>query len=445
MFKQQKSFHLLNIFIFSFFLIGILQKAKAQEQTAPQNTYYGPFLEYKPGEMPLPGPAEGESYYPRYEIQSKSSLPQQNPIEVLGTPLPDPLSPDHETILVEATGPKPVDESLTKWSLLTSFGIGVHNSPVSKYSKNAFAGNILLIGAQKKIGQSSKVKGSLDFFNKKDATSSSYVPILKESFWEKTEAGESRFLRIGNFLSPAIVRERAFWPGFKYGPSRSGAWEKYGYNNGIDSGFEYGSLDPSSQPTSSWSFGVINIDGTKAEIMTQKELFFLWEKPVNVEAQNSFFTGILLSKGWYEGLPATTNNKDRVYVWLGQKLSSGWHWSLQGMNAADAVDGMGSSVADGAELITQIGKVAYASSLSFITGVPFSWQEKKYNLSLKVENLDPDSGLKNNSLQSQTLFLCTPEESGEICLSYENMFHESQHSLGPQNKANTRLDLMFQF
>jgi hypothetical protein len=331
------------------------------------------------------------------------------------------------------------------WRIDGSFGIKGYIQPLSNYSKNYFSGAHLNILGRKQLKFEDVelkneyfVQSSFDIFAKTEVQSGHFFPLLRDAFLEtRTNAG-SRILKLGYFLSPMIERERSFWKGYQSGLERAGLWERYSYLKSTEVGLEYGSLNSHLQ----WRVGFTNTDAEKAEAMAQKDIFLLWE--VVPQELDAFYGGVSVQKGWYDGLPLKTSNKDRGFIWWGYRNTNGLQLTIQGFGSVDAVDGLKKPVAEGIDLLEMGGQLVKAKGAAFLIGHNYEWENQKFRLDLKIDELDPDTDRKYTSVQSNSLALTVPQELGQITLGFENTFLEKNHSIGSKQRSTIRLDYIIE-
>jgi hypothetical protein len=328
-----------------------------------------------------------------------------------------------------------------EWKLEGGFGFKTYLQPSSNYSKNNFSGASLNILGRKALKKSDSqlqneyfVQGSFDLLSKTESQSGHFFPVLRDAFVESRNSEVSRFFRLGYFLSPMLERERSFWQGYRLGVERAGLWERYSYLKTTDAGFEYGSLSTELQ----WRVGFANTDAEKATPMIQKDIFLLWE--VLPQAEASFYGGMSFVKGWYEGLPLNTNNKDRGFIWWGYRNPNGLQFTFEGFSAIDAVDGLKTPVAEGADFSLKAGELVRAFGGAFLIGQNFEWNSQKFRLDFKLEQLDPDIAKALNSVKDSTIAISVPNEVGQFTLSLENMELEKSHSIGNKQRTSIRVD-----
>lgn len=382
-------------------------------------------------------------------------LAQESQLSV--SPLPTPLVVAPEsTPVTSSTGTisniVPVESEVSsnhklallnvpEWKLEGGFGLKSYLQPSSNYSKNNFSGILLNILGRKALKKSDTqlqndyfVQGSFDLFSKTESQSGHFIPVLRDAFVESRNSEVLRIFKLGYFLSPMLERERSFWQGYRIGIERAGLWERYSYLKTTEAGFEYGSLGTEQQ----WRVGFANTDAERATPMIQKDIFLLWE--VLPQAEASFYGGMSFIKGWYEGLPINTNNKDRGFIWWGYRNPNGLQFTFEGFSAIDAVDGLKAPVAEGADFSLKAGELVRAVGGAFLIGQNFEWNSQKFRLDFKIEQLDPDIAKALNSVKDSTFAVSVPNEVGQFTLSLENMELEKSHSIGNKQRTSIRLD-----
>jgi hypothetical protein len=372
-----------------------------------------------------------------------SQLGESARLEPLSTPLANPLiivNPESSNI---SAGTKLLKDSV--FLIDGSFGFKTYFEPSSSYLKNSFEGHFLNLLGRKQIKKDGIqlqneyfIEASFDFFSASDSQTGHFLPVLRDAFLESENEDTSRFFRIGYFTSPMIKRERSFWNGYRLGLERSGLWEKYSYLKTTESGFEFGSLNPKQQ----WRFGFLNTDAEQAMPISQKDIFLLWE--VLPQNQESYYGGINIQKGWYDGLPIKTNNMDRGFLWWGFRDIKGFQFTIEGFSALDAVDGIKKPIAEDADFTSKAGSLVRALGEALLIGYNFEWNSQKFRVDFKMDELDPDLDKGFNSVHSNTISITIPHELGQFSLSIDDLKLQKDHSIGNKARTTVSIDYLIQ-
>lgn len=268
---------------------------------------------------------------------------------------------------------------------------------------------------------------------------------LKNS--DKNQVAESRQLRIGYFISPWIELERAYWSGYLLGDQSAALWEHSGYNHYTEVGIDYGTLLNVNHtfnmdkkfllPQFQWKFGVVSADGVSGQPMYQKDFYGL------LQWSDEYFFGVGAQVGWYAGLPTTANQKNRSFYWFGLQ-SKEFSWMLQGYESVDAVDGITTRVADGADFTDVPGTVVYGQGVGLCFSENFSGFENDksnegFQLSLRQDYMNPDKKRTKKSEWSTQASVKFPWRIGQIVFSVAQLKFDDNHGLNPSPMIYSKL------